>query len=970
MRSKFFLRGTIIGGKDGESNNAECIVLSIKRGSDVYTPFDLSESLNIDKSDPPCKIDLTKDGSKKRIIEKNYYVARNENGYPFNNNIIFSELEVGLNVSNISQWGGSATKDGGRIEYKDVPVDVYRCFADHRSEVSDSGYPYCASSESMVTIGGDLMSVRSTVSSGNKIKSTGEVVNSTVAVGPLVLDGCETGCNVTFKHEVIVKSGYKFGQRFYRKIGNYINRQVATADTGVVVEGLFSFESDNKDKVYEKTVKLYPGEIYCSKMDYGIGTSSSDHGVIQNTSVCAMVRGTLSTGVSPNVEGEKGAPLYQFELGNIYYVAPNRKYYVGGSYISNTQKAHGLRINEGVIGDEGFSPDSSVSVSDWWKLMGTRTKTLGERMSWSNTVLLRDGEDVVGSRSFVVGSRCDNDVLRGDYGEEWKCVIQNVKEYRFLLAGEKKALTLETEVSESGSGAVPSSIVFKSSSNVKNNPFLKAEIQTNEVSNALSLWVPYNFTNSTWVEGGGMKNIDLGSDFNIEYHVRVGDRKNTTLGGDPYATQVDNATSGVYWCKARKDQINNDRPVDVCEEGKYETKIYKDSDGHKQETLFQNPDNNPRSVAIEQGDLINQGVKVGDIICAWSWVTPWEPLRYLQMSPTWDDSNTAYSWVNEGSEKVCGQIGKSPTIQVWGGNVLSKGKLVVSSVKEKTIKDKTRWFGSFGDLGVFVPGGATNNNDYFASGAALGYEGIHQWNEDSKNVLLPSYLGRNKDGSEEIGGGSERSMGGLKFDFTGDGGIENFANALERKYCDDGASGCSDSGEVGTDICGDENCEGKSVDIRDENGSCKAKTIVIIKPENSVVIRRDDVKITTNVQYEDGNYDSFSEVPRFIVIAKDIEIGCDVTRIDGLLVATGTVNTCNKQGGDLNDADYSHPLIVNGAIIAKELVANRTYGAGPGIYSIVPAEIVRFDPTLLDLGLGSNDSNPKIVNITELPPRY
>jgi hypothetical protein len=205
----------------------------------------------------------------------------------------------------------------------------------------------------------------------------------------------------------------------------------------------------------------------------------------------------------------------------------------------------------------------------------------------------------------------------------------------------------------------------------------------------------------------------------------------------------------------------------------------------------------------------------------------------------------------------------------------------------------------------------------------------------------------------------------LKFDFGGDGGIEKFASALGEKYCGDDTSGCWDSKWESEHIC-DNN-----------NDNCKVENeTVIIKPRGGVVIGKDDVKelenveISTNVQYEDkdGGYGSFSEVPRFIVIAKDIEIGCEVTRIDGLLVATGTVNTCGE--GELNDQIRSNPLIVNGAIIANRLVANRTYGAGPGIYSIVPAEIVRFDPTLLDLDLGSNDSNPKIVNITELPPRY
>lgn len=990
-----FLRGAVMGPNGAPAGNntsltgsAQCIKIYVKQGDKVYYPFSFGKQSDKISGGVKCELTYKRNGRPFETYDTNYVLRRQANPDPFSldgngNGIRFGGTRVYADFSklnivpeNTDRWAVLQKRDGGSIDFKEATVTIQRCFQDGRTYGTAEEAAACWASDSKVKIQGDLMSVRSTVSSGNNSKSTGEVVKSTVTAGPLILDGCETGCNVTFKHEIIVKSGYKFGQRFYRKISNFINRQVAAADSELtrgVGGGFVQFESN--DKVYNKIVKLYPGEIYCSKMDYGIGTSSSNHGVIQNTSVCAMVRGTLNTGVSLNVEGEKGVSPYS--NGSNYYVVPNRLYYVKGSYISNTQKAYGLRINEGAISGKRFSPSSSVSVSDWQKVLGVETKTLGERMSWNNTVSISDGGGWSALFPFAVGSQCGLDVFSYSFGEDWKCNVKKGEPYSFQLAGVQKTVTMATEVSSSGA-VVPSLVRFKSSENVKDNPFLMAEIQTDKVSDTLNLLVPYNFKNSTWVDGGEMKIINLESDFNVTYHVGVGNRENTTLGAT-YATQVDNATSGVYWCKAKKDQTSNDNPGNVCEGGEYVTKIHKDKDGHEQETLFPNSDNNdnnPRSVAIGWGDLTEQGVEVGDIICAWSWVTPGrsgnDKSYDTRMDSNWGKNNIAYSWNNGNpkNNKVCGQIGKSPTIQVWGGNVLSKGKLNVSSVKEKTIKEKTRWFGSFGELGVFVPSGATSNSDHFASGAALGYEGIKQ-NGNSKDVLLPSYLGLKQEDSEEIGGGSGRSieerMGGLKFGFGGDGGIEKFAKALGRKYCGDNASGCLDP-------------EGESEHICDNNDNCKVENeTVIIKPGGSVVIGVDDVKnvkdvkISTNVQYEDetDGYDSFSEVPRFVVIAKDIEIECDVTRIDGLLVATGTVNTCKSDTPeDREKEDHSNQLIVNGAIIARGLVANRTYGAGPGIYSIVPAEIVRFDPTLLDLDLGSNDSNPKIVNITELPPRY
>ncbi|MBQ3475916.1 hypothetical protein IJH26_00160, partial [Candidatus Saccharibacteria bacterium] len=91
-------------------------------------------------------------------------------------------------------------------------------------------------------------------------------------------------------------------------------------------------------------------------------------------------------------------------------------------------------------------------------------------------------------------------------------------------------------------------------------------------------------------------------------------------------------------------------------------------------------------------------------------------------------------------------------------------------------------------------------------------------------------------------------------------------------------------------------------------------------------------------------------------------------------IADEDVKTCNSD--DENEENKSQ-LRINGAIIAKRLIANRTYGAGTGANSGDPAEIINFDPSLYLWGMKSSDetslnksNNIDTVYIRELAPRY
>ena len=136
--------------------------------------------------------------------------------------------------------------------------------------------------------------------------------------------------------------------------------------------------------------------------------------------------------------------------------------------------------------------------------------------------------------------------------------------------------------------------------------------------------------------------------------------------------------------------------------------------------------------------------------------------------------------------------------------------------------------------------------------------------------------------------------------------------------------------------------------------------------------------------YEDL-YDNLEQIPKLIIYANNIKVNCDVAnvvnRIDAVLIANENVDTCSATDGNkgevsgINSEANSKQLRINGMILAKMLSLNRTYGAGRGVRSIVPAEVVNYD-TSLYLWSFSGKANPEDTGkftqtyLRELPPRY
>ena len=146
-----------------------------------------------------------------------------------------------------------------------------------------------------------------------------------------------------------------------------------------------------------------------------------------------------------------------------------------------------------------------------------------------------------------------------------------------------------------------------------------------------------------------------------------------------------------------------------------------------------------------------------------------------------------------------------------------------------------------------------------------------------------------------------------------------------------------------------------------------------------------NVNINSDIIIGDRTYTKIDQLPQVVIIANNINISSNVTRLDAWLIATsrdaestgsadGNINTCSDFAPSQTPSDgaCSSKLVVNGPVIAGKVYLNRTYGALPGDGSIEPAEVfnLRAD-TYLWAYSQSEDYHQVITTYSrELAPRY
>ena len=124
---------------------------------------------------------------------------------------------------------------------------------------------------------------------------------------------------------------------------------------------------------------------------------------------------------------------------------------------------------------------------------------------------------------------------------------------------------------------------------------------------------------------------------------------------------------------------------------------------------------------------------------------------------------------------------------------------------------------------------------------------------------------------------------------------------------------------------------------------------VISKNVTHVVKSTKNITINGNLIYANATYSKLSEIPKLIIYGNNINISCDVDRIDAILIATNTIDTCynapdkNNASNLRNAESRANRLTINGMTISNKLILGRTYGAATGSNSDIPAEVINYD---------------------------
>lgn len=287
--------------------------------------------------------------------------------------------------------------------------------------------------------------------------------------------------------------------------------------------------------------------------------------------------------------------------------------------------------------------------------------------------------------------------------------------------------------------------------------------------------------------------------------------------------------------------------------------------------------------------------------------------------------------------------GKSPKIQVLGGDVRVRGKIATSLTPEPLPPViSTKVFGSWVEFGAF----STGSNDAFGSGAGL------RGNSSVARVDWSklTFANTNKPAAGDL-------YGGFSLPLT-----PQIASYFDAKAGDN----CVNPLVGGVHACADGVILDGRTDINDT---------VIIKSSGTVTING-------NIIYRDGSYANITQLPQVVIIADKIVINDSVDRVDAWLItrAGGWIKTCGDKDPNaplLSKVICSKLLTVNGPVLTDKLYLHRTAGSDDAVGATdaqksAPGEIfnLRPDTYLWGYSQGLLSTHPRSAAITELPPRF
>lgn len=801
-----------------------------------------------------------------------------------------------------------------------------------------------------------------------------------------------SGCQVTFTHNLQRETGGEGVSYTISRTSNYWHDGIGVEPKNNLKSGTEKFAS-SPVKEYEETLTLVPGQVVCEKISFKPYVEKTETADLE---LCASALGnaqpddpnpdpvdTPDTTGTPNDENSKSNAFIKMQVKNpvgpakyrnfqnAVYARPGQTVVYRSTYNPILQYAYYLipqkmRINGGSI----YPAGNTINTASYlYQLYNSNKGSLG---NWNNAI-------TVSSTNFRISF---NNNYKYSLGDSKKKTETNDHPVEVSEVGKELIETAKTNVNND-TKTTPSQIVFSNDSSQRN----VGNVITANKSSSARAYVPYNYDTSISVTTDKTV-IDAGEDVTITYEIGVEPRTNpeTSSGSDKYATKIPNAISEVIvyvpinGVKPAISEYGYGSEQDVCN---YFGLTRSTAEGSNCKEISKRTVTLNNSGALNGGDPVRfapsietSDVPAGTSLCAAVAVYPSNSGSYTN----WSDMEGNHKW--RISESKCFMTGKNPTFQVWGGSFYGDKNVATAVTAKNNLTGITQLdngvivFGSWVEQSVVANGFVSGLASGAASGLSLNEVGGGSLEKPKDNFCkyrVPLSLA-NYTKTTIVQLCSNNGTGQM----TGYSGItvSNDKEAMVSSLPGETIYNYTAAGDEVVDF----NRDGASIRHIKSNGNLTISGVGNIN-KTHVVKASGNVNITGNISYENSrnaSYTTLSQIPKLVIYAGgDINISCNVTNIDAVLIAKGTVNSCANNNGvspDVNARERSRQLMINGAIMTRFLKFERTFGMSTGYYSKIPAEIVNYDTSLVLWGRGKTETEDygKTYQVYshELAPRY
>ena len=328
---------------------------------------------------------------------------------------------------------------------------------------------------------------------------------------------------------------------------------------------------------------------------------------------------------------------------------------------------------------------------------------------------------------------------------------------------------------------------------------------------------------------------------------------------------------------------------------------------------------NPPTVIGTDGITIPNNAEIGSRYCIGLSISPYKMSK--DESQGVQNAKVGREWRH--SAPICVLVVKKPKMQIWSNGIYARGGIKTS---RSDIGGKT--FGSWAEF------------EALGGKPIIGFK--TESSQNTNNLTFRNGINNGGRSASIVDKGSWGSWGTSN-------NVQGLINSIKARYPSSNAA----------------------KNVRVEGNSGANANIGGLTGTGTNIYNGKDITITGNIVNNEPKANAGGQFAQTIIIADNIKISKDVTRVDAWLIASGEINTCPVGKADVNEINCGKPLAVNGPVIARTLNSWRTAGSNPNNRE-EPAETYnqRADVYLWAYGQAGGPGRIITTYTKELPVRY